>query len=49
MPTIETAPTRLPGVVWAGESVDLVNDIPAADIIERVVAQAAATLRRALR
>lgn len=33
-------------VVWAGESVDLVNDIPsAAEIVERIVAQAAATLR----
>jgi len=32
-------------VVWAGEGVDLVNDIPAAsEIIERVIAQAAATL-----
>src|SRR5215472_5044361 len=31
-------------VVWAGESDDLVNDIPsAAEIIERIVAQAAAT------
>ena len=29
-------------VVWAGEGVDLVNDIlPAAEIIERIVAQAA--------
>jgi nitronate monooxygenase len=34
-------------VVWAGEGVDLVNDIPSAsDIIERVVALAAATLTR---
>src|SRR5690349_14635371 len=34
-------------VVWAGEGVDLVNDIPsAAEIIERVVAQAASTLRQ---
>jgi nitronate monooxygenase len=34
-------------VVWAGEGVDLVNDIPtAAEIIERIVAQAAATLTR---
>ena len=33
-------------VVWTGESVDLVNDIPtAAEIIERIIAQAAATLR----
>lgn len=33
-------------VIWAGESVDLVNDIPsAAEIIERTVAQAAETLR----
>src|SRR3954471_10546265 len=33
-------------VVWAGEGVDLVNDIPsAAEIIERIVAQAVATLR----
>ena len=32
-------------VVWAGESVDLVNDIPAAStIIERIIAQAVATL-----
>ncbi len=32
-------------VVWAGEGVDLVNDIPpAAEIIERTVAQAAQTL-----
>jgi nitronate monooxygenase len=32
-------------VVWAGEGVDLVNDAPAAaEIIERIVAQAAATL-----
>src|SRR3954452_20138702 len=31
--------------VWAGEGVDLVNDTPgAAEIIERVIAQAAATL-----
>jgi nitronate monooxygenase len=37
-------------VVWAGESVDLVNDIPsAAQIIERIVAQAAATLRQGAR
>ena len=34
-------------VVWAGESVDLVNDIPtAAEIIERTVAQAADILTR---
>src|SRR3954447_561886 len=34
-------------VVWAGESVDLVDDIPsAAEIIERIVAQAVATLRQ---
>jgi nitronate monooxygenase len=33
-------------VVWAGESVDLVHDIPsAAEIIERIVAQAAQRLR----
>jgi nitronate monooxygenase len=33
--------------VWAGEGVDLVNDIPSAsEIIERVVAQAAAVLAR---
>jgi len=33
-------------VVWAGEGVDLVNDIPsAAEIIERIVAQAASTLK----
>ena len=32
-------------VVWAGEGVDLVNDIPAAaEVIERIVAQAAETL-----
>ena len=32
-------------VVWAGEGVDLVNDIlPASEIIERIVAQAAAIL-----
>lgn len=32
-------------VVWAGEGVDLVNDIPtASEIVERVVAEAAATL-----
>ena len=32
-------------VVWAGEGVDLVTDTPAAsEIIERVIAQAAATL-----
>lgn len=37
-------------VVWAGESVDLVNDIPtAAEIIERIVAEAAATLREGAR
>ena len=37
-------------VVWAGESVDLVNDIPsAAEIIERIVAQAVATLRQGAR
>jgi len=34
-------------VVWAGESVDLVNDIPsAAEVIERTVAEAIATMRR---
>ena len=33
-------------VVWTGESVDLVRDIPAAaEIIERIVAQAVETLR----
>jgi nitronate monooxygenase len=33
-------------VVWAGESVDLVRDIPAArDVIERIVDEAAAVLR----
>jgi len=33
-------------VVWAGESVDLVRDIPSArDVIERIVDQAAAVLR----
>ncbi len=37
-------------VVWAGESVDLVNDIPsAAELIERIVVQAAATLRDGVR
>src|SRR4051794_17696326 len=37
-------------VVWAGESVDLVDDIPsAAEIIERIVAQAVATLRQGAR
>ena len=37
-------------VVWAGESVDLVNDIPsAAEIIERIVAEAAETLRQGVR
>jgi nitronate monooxygenase len=37
-------------VVWAGESVDLVQDIPsAAEIIGRVVAQAAAALRQGAR
>jgi nitronate monooxygenase len=37
-------------VVWAGESVDLVNDIPSArEIIERIVAQAVATLRQGAR
>jgi len=33
-------------VVWAGESVDLVNDIPSAvEIIERIIVQAAEALR----
>jgi nitronate monooxygenase len=33
-------------VVWAGEGVDLINDIPSAsEIIERVVAQAVSVLR----
>jgi nitronate monooxygenase len=33
-------------VVWAGESVDLVRDIPSTrDVIERVVGEAAAILR----
>lgn len=33
-------------VVWAGEGVDLINDIPSAsDIVERVVAEAASALR----
>ncbi len=33
-------------VVWAGESVDLVNDLPpAAELIERIIAQAVATLQ----
>jgi nitronate monooxygenase len=37
-------------VVWAGEGVDLVNDIPSAsEIIERVIAQAAATLMQGAR
>src|SRR4051794_842274 len=37
-------------VVWAGESVDLVDDIPsAAEIIERIIAQAVATLRQGAR
>jgi nitronate monooxygenase len=37
-------------VVWAGEGVDLVRDIPAAsEIIERVIAQAAATLTEGAR
>jgi nitronate monooxygenase len=37
-------------VVWAGEGVDLVNDIPAAsEIIERIVAQAVATLSQGAR
>jgi nitronate monooxygenase len=36
--------------VWAGEGVDLVNDIPsAAEIIERIVMQAVATLRQGAR
>jgi nitronate monooxygenase len=37
-------------VVWAGESVDLVNDIPsAAEIIERIITQAVATLQQGAR
>ena len=37
-------------VVWAGEGVDLVNDIAtAAEIIERIIAQAAATLTQGAR
>jgi nitronate monooxygenase len=37
-------------VVWTGESVDLVNDIPsAAEIIERIIAQAACTIRQGAR
>jgi nitronate monooxygenase len=33
-------------VVWAGEGVDLITDVPAAsEIIERIIAEAAATLR----
>ena len=37
-------------VVWAGEGVDLIDDVPsAAEIIERIVAQAAATLGRGAR
>jgi nitronate monooxygenase len=32
-------------VIWAGEGVDLVKDVPtASEIIERVIAQAASTL-----
>jgi nitronate monooxygenase len=35
--------------VWTGESVDLVNDIPtAAEIIERTIAEAAATLKQGM-
>lgn len=34
-------------VVWAGEGVDLVKDVPSAhDLIERIVAEAAAVLLR---
>jgi len=34
-------------VVWAGESVDLVRDIPSArEVIERIVAEAASLLQR---
>jgi nitronate monooxygenase len=34
-------------VVWAGESVDLVRDIPLArEVIERIVDEAASVLRR---
>lgn len=37
-------------VIWTGEGVDLVNDIPAAaEVIERIVAQAAETLARGAR
>ncbi len=37
-------------VVWAGEGIDLVNDIPEASaIIERVIAQAVATLTNGVR
>jgi nitronate monooxygenase len=37
-------------VVWAGEGVDLVNDAPpASEIIERIIAQAAATLAQGAR
>ena len=33
-------------VVWAGEGVDLINDIPSAsDIIERVIAEAVSVFR----
>ena len=48
MPVLTTAPDDFSQrIVWAGEGVDLVNDIPsAAEIIERVVAQAVATLRQ---
>ena len=34
-------------VIWAGEGVDLVKDLPsAAELIERIVAEAAAVLAR---
>lgn len=44
---ISTAPDDFSThVVWAGEGVDLITDIPSAsDIIERIVAEAAAVLR----
>lgn len=44
---LSTAPDDFSArVVWAGEGVDLINDIPSAsDIIERVVAEAVSVLR----
>ena len=48
---LASAPTDLGmRVLWTGEGVDLVNDIlPAAEIIERVIEQAAAALRAGAR